>query len=208
VKWITLRQGTACRDQKAHPARLIGAHGFCSALERWSAGRVVFDMISDRIIVDALKLAHSFLDKICAPQLMPSRFRACASFVHSPPVRSALERGSHAPAESGPQRGFSSGFTAARGSAVARVGPGLSQIAAASARSRSGASTEPRYSPLLRIMMTRQLRRLAGLSSKTFRPLKTSGLFPQPEAAVCRRERHRCDAETDYYHNQHVNQID
>jgi hypothetical protein len=85
--------------------------------------------------------------------------------------------------------------------AVARVGPGLSQIAAASARSRSGASTEPRYSPLLRIMMTRQLRRLAGLSSKTFRPLKTPGLFPQPEAAVCRRERHHCDAETDYYHS-------
>src|SRR5215469_6468030 len=27
---------------------------------------------------------------------------------------------------------------------------------------RSGASTEPRYSPLLRMMMTRQLRRLAG----------------------------------------------
>jgi hypothetical protein len=28
--------------------------------------------------------------------------------------------------------------------------------------SRSGASIEPRYSPLLRMMMTRQLRRLAG----------------------------------------------
>src|SRR5262249_31345980 len=31
-------------------------------------------------------------------------------------------------------------------------------IATASALSRSGASTEPRYSPLLRMMMTRQLR--------------------------------------------------
>src|SRR6476469_6033868 len=35
-------------------------------------------------------------------------------------------------------------------------------MATASALSRSGASTEPRYSPLLRMMMTRQLRRLAG----------------------------------------------
>jgi hypothetical protein len=30
--------------------------------------------------------------------------------------------------------------------------------------SESGASTEPRYSPRLRMMMTRQLRRLAGFS--------------------------------------------
>ena len=51
-------------------------------------------------------------------------------------------------------------------------------MAMASAVSRSGASTEPRYSPLLRIMMKRQLQRLAAV-----------GLFREPFIGIDRNAR-------------------
>jgi hypothetical protein len=69
------------------------------------------------------------------------------------------------PAGSGPSvRGFFFRFHRSRISSRRRWSSSNSNclMATASALSRSGASTEPRYSPLLRMMMTRQLRRFAG----------------------------------------------
>ncbi len=69
------------------------------------------------------------------------------------------------PAGSGPSaRGFFSRFHRSRTSSRHRWSSSNanSLIATASAFSRSGASTEPIYSRLLRMMTTRQLRRLAG----------------------------------------------
>src|SRR5262245_27031106 len=55
-----------------------------------------FYMICDRIIVDALMLAHSLVWQNLRPTTDAATVLRLREFVHSPSVRSALERGSDA----------------------------------------------------------------------------------------------------------------
>jgi hypothetical protein len=80
--------------RRSHASGFFSWQGSPTTLERRSSGRVVFFMSSDRIIVDALKVAHSLMWQNPCPTTDAVTVLSLRELVHSPSVRSALERGS------------------------------------------------------------------------------------------------------------------
>jgi hypothetical protein len=65
-----------------------------TTLEHRSLGRVVFFVSSDRIIVDALRLAHGLVWQNVRPTTDAATVSQLRDLIHSPSVRSALEHSS------------------------------------------------------------------------------------------------------------------
>jgi hypothetical protein len=96
------------------------------------------------------------------------------------------------PAASGPSaRGFFFRFHRSRIRRAVAAGPGQIKLLDGYrlSPSRAGASTDPRYSPLLRMMMTRQLRRLA--AAALFLAIFIGSDLGTPIAVRCRRQPRR-----------------